>query len=55
VAPVPAANGSRPGALTPAEAIAYMQQVALQLKDWKRGSSLASDGLASRIKPGMLD
>jgi general secretion pathway protein A len=55
LAPVPAANGSRPGALTPAEAIAYMQQVALQLKDWKRGSSLASDGLASRIKPGMLD
>jgi len=55
VAPVPAANGSHPGALTPAEAIAYMQQVALQLKDWKRGSSLASDGLASRIKPGMLD
>jgi general secretion pathway protein A len=54
VAPVPAANGSRPGALTPAEAIAYMQQLSLQLKDWKRGSSLASDGVGSRSKP-MLD
>jgi len=54
VAPVAAANGNRPGALTPAEAIAYMQQLSLQLKDWKRGSSLASDGPGSRSKPGML-
>ena len=55
VAPVLAASGSRPGALTPAEAIAYMQQLSLQLKDWKRGSSLASDGVGSRSKSGMLD
>ena len=55
VAPVPAAIGSRSGALTPAEAIAYMQHLSLQLKDWKRGSSLASDGVRSRSKPGMLD
>jgi general secretion pathway protein A len=55
VAPVPAANGGRPGALTPAEAIAYLQHLSLQLKDWKRGSSLASDGVRSRSKPGMLD
>jgi hypothetical protein len=53
--PVPRANGGRPGALTPAEAIAYMQQLSLQLKDWKRGSSLASDGVGARNKPGMLD
>ncbi|MFZ0955751.1 MAG: hypothetical protein WAN60_05375, partial [Candidatus Sulfotelmatobacter sp.] len=54
MAPVPAANGNRPGALTPAEAIAYMRQLSLQLKDWKRGSSLASDGLGSGSKSGML-
>jgi general secretion pathway protein A len=54
VALTPAANG-RSGALTPAEAIAYMQQLSLQLKDWKRGSSGASDGLGLRSKPGMLD
>ncbi len=55
VAPAPAANGSRPGALTPAEAIAYMQHLSLQLKDWKRSGSLTSDGLGSGIKSGMLD
>jgi len=55
VAPARAANGGRPGALTPAEAIAYMQQLSSQLKDWKRGSSLASDGAGSRSKPAMLD
>jgi general secretion pathway protein A len=55
VAPVPAVNGSRPGALTPAEAIAYMQHLSLQLKDWKRSGSLTSDGLGSRIKSSMLD
>jgi general secretion pathway protein A len=55
VAPVRAEKGSRPGRLTPAEAVAYMQQLSLQLKDWKRGSSLASGGLGSKSKPGMLD
>jgi hypothetical protein len=55
VTPARAANGGRPGALTPAEAIAYMQQLSSQLKDWKRGSSLASDGAGSRSKPAMLD
>ena len=54
VVPVLAANGRRPGALTPAEAIAYMQQLSLQLKDWKRGASLGADGVGSRSKFGML-
>ncbi len=53
--PIPAGNHERPGALTPAEAIAYMKQVSLQLKGWKRGSSLGTDSLGARIKPGMLD
>jgi general secretion pathway protein A len=55
VAPVSPTNGNRPDALTPAEAIAYMQQLSLQLKDWKRGSRLASEGAGSRIKNGTLD
>jgi general secretion pathway protein A len=54
VAPMPAVNSSCLGALTPAEAIAYMQHLSLQLKNWKRGSSLAADGVGSRSKPGML-
>ena len=54
IASIPPGSQERPGALTPAEAIAYIQQLSLQLKGWKRGSSLA-DGLGARIKPGMLD
>jgi len=52
---VPPANGSRPDALTPAEAIAYMQQLSLRLKDWKHGASFAGDGSGSSPKPGLLD
>ena len=52
VARMPAANGSRPGALTTAEAIAYMQQLSLQLKGRK---GLAVDGSSSGINTGMLD
>jgi general secretion pathway protein A len=50
------ANGSRrPDALTPAEAMAYMQQLSLRLKGWKHNSSLAKDGSGSGPKPGLLD
>ena len=48
-------NYERTGALTPAEAIAYMQQLSLRLKGSKRGSSLGAESLAARIKPGMVD
>ena len=51
---IPERNIERTGALTPAEAIAYMQQLSLQLKGSKRGSSLGAESLAARIKPGML-
>src|SRR5580704_4421473 len=52
---IPEGNQECTGALTPAEAIAYMQQLSLQLKGSKRGSSLGAESLAARIKPGMLD
>jgi general secretion pathway protein A len=55
ISAIQAGNHERPGALTPAEAIAYMQQLSLQLKGWKRGSSSGADSLSARIKPGMLD
>ncbi len=54
-ASVTPANGSRPDALTPAAAIAYMQQLSLRLKDWKHGASFAKDGSGSSSKPGLLD
>jgi type II secretory pathway predicted ATPase ExeA len=54
-AAVTPANGSRPDALTPAEAIAYMQQLSLRLKDWKHGASFAGDGSGSSPKSGLLD
>jgi general secretion pathway protein A len=52
---IPEGNHERTGALTPAEAIAYMQQLSLHLKGWKRGSSLGAESLGARIKPGILD
>jgi hypothetical protein len=54
-ASVTPANGSRPDALTPAEAMAYMQQLSLRLKGWKHNSSFAKDGSGSSPKPGLLD
>jgi hypothetical protein len=51
---IPEGNHERTGALTPAEAIAYMQQLSLQLRGWKRGSSLGAEVLGARLKPGIL-
>ncbi|HLW85879.1 MAG TPA: AAA family ATPase [Candidatus Sulfotelmatobacter sp.] len=52
---LPPGNGRRPDALTPAEAMAYMQQLSLQLRDWKRRPGFAGDPSGARSKPGLLD
>jgi general secretion pathway protein A len=55
VASVSLDNGNGSGRLTPAEAIAYMQQVSLQLKGVKQRSSLVTGGAEARTTPGLLD